>query len=504
MSKRSEINSYLEQEPQFDDFTFSQKATTRQPNGIYKEIKEVVALARRFNDEVIRKYDLDMDRTMQQDYTYLPWDLVRKANEWGFFSMWFPKLFGGKGYSIPTLAHFMEETGSVCLGLSNLICVHYLAVTSMFSSWNLRVVNKLCRMVAEGERTGEPCLLSTAITEPGAGTDVEEVDLVDSANLGCYATRVEGGYKLNGSKVFISSGHVSTFHIVISYVDKGLPSENVVMLPVKTGSPGFRFGRAEHKMGVKICPASELIFEDCFVPDDMVLIHPDDSAKRKQGAKHANAMLLDSVLAASRAGVAAWGTAAARGAYETALDFALSTEVEGKLLVNHEWAQCMLAEMYKNVSLGRLAYEETNYAVGLYGIFKTIQFKPFYYYLKFMPQPILDKLVAPFVDMPVMSWLYKKIHLDWSKEKDYYRTAGWGSLAKFASTDLGMKNCQMALEMMGQTGLRQDRRAEKILRDSKLLQIYEGTNQLNRLNLFKCLVAKGNPKIKVFQKEQED
>ena len=68
---------------------------------------------------------------------------------------------------------------------------------------------------------------------------------------------------------------------------------------------------------------------------------------------------------------------------------------------------------------------------------------------------------------------------------------------------MGKKNSQEELEMMGQAGLRHDQGAEKILRDSKLLQIYEGTNQLNRLNLFNCLIARCVPQAKVFEEEKE-
>ena len=79
------------------------------------------------------------------------------------------------------------------------------------------------------------------------------------------------------------------------------------------------------------------------------------------------------------------------------------------------------------------------------------------------------------------------------------RCSGWSSIAKFFGTDMGLKNSQMALELMGQAGLRHDRGAEKFLRDSKLLQIYEGTNQLNRLNLFNCLIARCVPQARVFE-----
>ncbi|MBU1169943.1 MAG: acyl-CoA/acyl-ACP dehydrogenase [Proteobacteria bacterium] len=501
MISRSEIKSYLSKEPLFDDMTCSLKATTRQPAAMIKETRKIIELARRFNKEVIEPYALELDRTMQKDPDYLPWEFVKKANEWGFFTLWIPKIFGGHGYNIPSLSYFMEETGSACLGLSNLICVHYLAVSTIFASWNLSLISKLCRLVAQGEKTGVPCLLSTAITEPGAGTDVEEVELVDRGKVACSATKVEGGYLINGSKVFISSGHVSQWHMVICYTDLKKPSENMIILAVETGSKGFSFGRVEHKMGVKGCPASELIFDNCFVPDDLVLLSRDHTGKQKRGVKETCGQILDYVLASSRAGVSAWGAGAARGAYETALDFALTTEVNGKTLANHEWAQSMLAEMYKNVCIARLTYIETNYANGMYGLFKTIQMKPLFYYFKYMPMILLDKFAPMILNLASTTWLFRKIQLDWQSDPEFHRTAGWGSLAKFTGTDMGMKNCQMALEIMGQSGLRQDRRAEKILRDSKLLQIFEGTNQLNRLNLFKCLVAKNNPMIKVFEKE---
>ena len=88
--------------------------------------------------------------------------------------------------------------------------------------------------------------------------------------------------------------------------------------------------------------------------------------------------------------------------------------------------------------------------------------------------------------------------MDGQTDDEIHRTSGWGSLAKFSGTDIGIKNCHMALEMMGQAGLRHDGHVEKIFRDAKLLQIYEGTNQLNRLNLFKCLIATDYPQAVVF------
>jgi len=498
MILRSEIKTLLEKEPRFNDITCSLQAISKLPKGLLRETRETVAIARKFNQEVVRPYARELDLKMHEDPEYLPYDFVEKANDWGFYTMWLPRVFGGRGYSASTMAPFSEELASACLGMANLVGVHYLGVASLAATLNTRMMHKIFTDAVNGEKTGQPCLISTAITEPGAGTDVEEVELVDKGNVSCYAEKVKGGYMVNGTKVFISSGHLSTWHILIAYSDLKKPSENTVVLAIKTGMKGFSFGRVEKKMGQKACPASELVFKDCFVPEENVCIdmHQINLSRSKREMTMA---LLDDVLAGSRAGVGAFGTGVARGAFEEAVAFASETEVEGKLLINHEWAQSMLAEMYKNVALARTAYAETNYAICLYGTMKTMMSKPMYTYSRFVPRFWIDKVIAPLLQKPSMTELARKNRFKTITEKDQQLTSGMGSLAKFAGTDAGIKNCQMALEMMGQAGLRHDRRAEKLLRDAKLLQIYEGTNQLNRLNLFKCMIARSIPKANVFE-----
>jgi alkylation response protein AidB-like acyl-CoA dehydrogenase len=435
---------------------------------------------------------------MHENPDFLAWDFVEKANEWGFYTMWIPKIFGGKGYNMPSMSYFVEEIASVCLAMANLIGVHYLGICTLTATGNVRLINRLCREVAAGEKNQSPCLVSLAITEPGAGTDVEEMDLVDKGRVTCLAEKVSGGYTLNGTKVFISNGHLSRWHMVVAYADLDRPSDNTVVLAVKTGTEGFSFGRKERKLGQKGCPASELIFRDCFVPDDLVCLDPLQMKTLKRSPRDTAMQMIDYVVAATRAGVAAFATGAARGAYEAALKFAAETTVAGKRLINHEWVQCWLSEMYKNVALARLTYVETNYANGLYGSFRDLQKKPAYYYYKLMPARLLEKMFSSMMEKQAMTGLFRKRQMDAQTDDEIHRTSGWGSLAKFSATDLGVQNCHMALELMGQAGLRHDRGAEKILRDAKLLQIYGGTNQLNRLNLFKCLIAGDFPGAVVF------
>ncbi len=498
MISRSLRNTLINREPKFDDIACSLTATGKQPKGIIKEAKEVIALARRFNDEVARPLTLKLDRRMYEDPDYLAWDFVREANKWGFYSLFIPKLFGGKGHSISVIGYFIEELGSVCLALANLVNVHYLGYVGALATWNMRLADRISRDVVRGEKTGEPCLVSFAMTEPDAGTDSQNVEFMNTGSLQCQARKVEGGYVVNGAKCFISCGHLSTWHALFAYTDVKKGAENMVVLAVKNGAKGFSFGKKEKKMGQKACPASELVFNECFIPDDQVLLDKRHTARLAKGPRKITEEILAYIWAASRTGVGAFGVGAARGAFEQALQFASKTKIDDRLLINHEWCQSMLAQMYSNVSVGRIAYMEAAYANGLYGIYKMLNTKPMYYLTKYTPRFIIDLFYPPFLKLSLATWLFQKINFDFLADDAMDRTDGWGSLAKAVCTDAGINNCHLALELMGNAGLRHDHGAEKMLRDSKLLQIYEGTNQVNRVNVFKRLVARACPDAEYF------
>ncbi len=492
-------STLLERHPRLEDVMCSLDTVGKMPKGVSGEIRQAVAMARRFNETVAKPYALELDRKMHAAPTYLPWDLVKEINRWGFYTAWIPKIFGGKGWNLGSLIPVVEELCSVCAGIGNLVGVQYFGISILFAGWNLRVIDKVCREVVEGERRGEPCLVSGMVTEPEAGTDSEEVELLSRASVKCQAHRVDGGYVVNGTKVFISNGHVSTWHMLLAYEDLSRPDETMILFAVKNGTKGFSFGRMEKKMGQKGCPASEMVFEDCFIPDENVCINFDQLKGMRRTPKESGMQLIDFVVSLTRPGVGAMGTGVARGAFQEALAFARETVVGGKPLVDHEWAQCLLAEMYANAALARLTYMECNHITGLYGMASLLNIKPLYYYMRAMPTSILDRVMPAANKLGVTTQAFRKIVMDWEKEEDARRASGWASLSKFAATDLGIKNCHLAVELMGQAGIRHDRWAEKFLRDAKLLQIYEGTNQLNRLNLFKCLVALAAPEARVFE-----
>jgi alkylation response protein AidB-like acyl-CoA dehydrogenase len=498
MISRSECKTFLDREPKFDDVMISLRAIAKQPKGINSEVKEIIAIARKFNDEVVRPGCLPLDRKMHEDPDHLAWDYVVEANKRGLYTMFIPKIFGGAGYTLAGIAYFLEELSSACGAVANIVGVHYLGVTMLFSSWNLKVIQRVCKDVAQGQKNGKPCILSLAMTEPDAGTDSQNIEFMDTGSLACHAQKVQGGYKINGNKIFISMGHMSTWHIVHAYTDLNRASDNTVMLAVKTGTPGFSFGKKEKKMGQKACPASELIFKDCLIPAENVCIDREELARLKRPVKETNAQIFAYIWAASRTGVGAFGVGTARAAFEDALGYASKTEIDGQPMVNHEWCQSILAEMYKNVLLSRLAYAEAGYANGLHGMWMIMNLKPMYYLTRYSPAGISKLLISALAQFRFTTDLFRKICFDYQKDEAIDRIDGWGSFAKVVGTDAGITNARLALQIMGPAGVRQDHRAEKVLRDSKLFQIYEGTNQINRLNLFKRMVAKTIPQAQVF------
>jgi acyl-CoA dehydrogenase len=469
------------------------------PKAMIGETKKVIAMARQFNREVVEPRAMELDLQKMEDPDYLPWDLVEEANRRGFFTLFEPKIFGGQGVNLPAMSYFCEELASVCLGIANVVSVHYLGVATLVSTWHIRLMNELMRDAAEGEKIGEPRIMAMAITEPAAGSDICDMELLNKSKAVFRCERVDGGYVLNGMKHFISNGHFATWYLVFAYEDLQRPAETVAVLAVKRGTKGFSLGRQERKMGQKACPASELLFEDCFIPDDYVCFGPEQYKKFKHPPIETNQQMLDYLSSASRAGVAAFGTGVARGAYEEAVRFAKDTVVAGKPLIDHEWAQMILADMYINVTMARTTYIESNYANGRYGMFKLLQAKPIYYMTKYTPKAMLDFMMPPMLNMPLSTWMFRKINFDLWKTEHQDICAGLSAIAKVHGTDLGIRNCQLAMQLVGQAGLRHDGKIEKHLRDAKLLQIYEGTNEINRLGTFKSFVAPGAPGVTMFE-----
>jgi acyl-CoA dehydrogenase len=497
---RKEKLRLLDQGPKIWEAYNSLECQHRMAKGVHKDVKTAIAIARKFNNEVLRPIYLDRDIKCMGDHEFMDWDFLKKAGEWGLYSLFIPKIYGGRGLDFLGLYPFIEEIASVCSGLGHIIFVHYLGLATIFPSFNSKILNKILRDVAKSEKEGTPRLIDLVITEPDAGTDVQEPLLLDKARVGTIATKVDGGYMINGRKIFISNGHLSYWHVVMCCEDKKNQAESFVQCVIPNGAKGFSFGTHEKKMGHLASTASELIFEDCFVPDKwMSIVAQDKSIKNSvKGSRWTVHAAIDYVVSSSRAGVGAIGTGIARGAYEIALEYARTKKVAGDYLINHQWAQIILTDMYRNVNIARTTYMESAYTDMMSGLFKLLAKKPIYYFLKYVPRWYFSLLML-FMNHRLVTYVFRKYYYDWYTENERDASSGWASIAKYTCTDIGILNSSLALDLMGSDGLRHDQGAEKCYRDVRLTQIYESTNQVNQMNLFCCLVGNHKPEVEFFK-----
>lgn len=224
-------------------------------------------------------------------------------------------------------------------------------------------------------------------------------------------------YILNGTKQWITNGGEADIYTIIAITDKSKGPRGASAFIVEKGMPGFSFGKKEHKMGIRASSTRELIFDNCRVPKDNIL--------GKEGMGFIVAM---KTLDQSRTGVGAQGVGVAQGAFEEAVKFARQRYQFGHPVISFQAVQHILADMAIQIEAARaLVYS-----------------------------------VARYIDSGA-----KNI----SKES---------AMAKTFATDVAMRVTVDAVQVMGGSGYMKEYPVEKMMRDAKILQIYEGTNQIQR------------------------
>jgi len=230
--------------------------------------------------------------------------------------------------------------------------------------------------------------------------------------------RLEGNeYILNGTKQWITNGGEAEIYTIIAITDRSKGPRGASAFVVEKGTPGFTFGKKENKMGIRASATTELIFDNCRVPKENLI--------GKDGAGFLVAM---KTLDSSRTGVGAQGVGVAQGAYEEAVKFARKRVQFGHPVISFQAIQHMLADMATSIEAARS----------------------------------LIYAVARFIDSGAK---------DVSKES---------AMSKLFATDVAMKVTTDALQVTGGTGYMKEYPLEKMMRDAKILQIYEGTNQIQR------------------------
>ncbi len=239
----------------------------------------------------------------------------------------------------------------------------------------------------------------------------------DAGGIQTTATREGDYYVLNGIKQWITNAGEADIYTVIALTDRTKGARGASAFIVEKGMEGFSFGKKENKMGIRASVTKELIFENCRVPKENLL-----------GREGMGFIVAMKTLDQSRIGVGAQGVGVAQGAFEEALKFAKQRVQFGKPVISFQAVQHMLADMATQIEAARaLVYS-----------------------------------VARYID---------------SGAKNISKAS---AMAKVFATDVAMKVTTDAVQVMGGAGYMKEYPVEKMMRDAKILQIYEGTNQIQR------------------------
>ncbi|MFH1137449.1 MAG: acyl-CoA dehydrogenase [Pseudomonadota bacterium] len=452
--------------------------------------RQDVGFMRDFARTHLRPLVLRTDLAIQENPSRLASEMLDLAVRHRLLSRMAPRFLGGESSGVLwSLNPCAEESAAVEPAFqTGVLGGHGLGLAALLFTYNFRALDWVVEKSLAGEASGRPFLIDMAITEPGAGTDVEENELLPHARLMTSAKNASHGAILNGRKCFITGAHLASCHLVAAPFDLRDPAGTMSIFLVPGDSKGFSLGRLENKMGHKAGPAGELIFDDCFVPEENIVLDARAIPSDRRD------WLVEMVLGLTRIVVGAVGTGVARGAFEIALSFAKNAGWKGRTIISRQWAQEVLTDMLMEVYKARAVYLEATQVL----------------LTKFIPGETPRLLNNHWAARVYRHRWSRKIRysrglrrlLMWKESRrplaERQRLRFYSSLAKVAGSDAGLENCHRALELMGRVGLRHEAGAEKLFRDAKLIQIFEGTNQLNRLNMFKNFIARDIPGLETF------
>jgi alkylation response protein AidB-like acyl-CoA dehydrogenase len=251
-----------------------------------------------------------------------------------------------------------------------------------------------------------------------------------AGSMRCRAEKRGDSYVLNGSKIWITQGGVADVISVFAVTDPAKGANGISAFVVEKDFPGFKVGKLEKKMGIRGSPTVELIFEDCIVPAENLL--------GPEGTGFKTAM---KVLDKSRPGIAAQAVGIAQGALDYATQYAQERMAFGKPIGQQQGIQFMLADMKVEVEAARLLLYEA-----------------------------ARKCDTSAPDLSL-----------------------WASLAKLKGGDVAMKVTVDAVQILGGFGYSVEYPVERMMRDAKITQIYEGTQQIQRVVIARAMLGKWTP-----------
>ncbi len=341
-----------------------------------------------------------------------PAESVKKAAEIGLFGAGFPEEYGGSGGGAIEQVIIVEEIARVCASTSVILIVsNELTSHPIYVFGSEEQKQRFLIPLTRGEKLG-----AFGLTEASAGSDV--------ASMQTTATQRDGGYILNGNKLFITNGAEADILVVFATVDKSLGYRGVTGFIVEKDTPGFSVGKHERKLGIRASSTSELIFEDCFVPE-----------ANRLGDEGRGFRIALGTIDASRIGIAAQAVGIAQGAFEKALAYAQERQQFGQPIADFQAIQWMLADMATQIDAARL--------------------------LTYRAACLKDNV------------------LSFVKES---------SMAKVFAAEAAMFVTSKAIQIHGGYGYTKDYPLERYFRDAKITEIYEGTSEMQRMTIARQLL----------------
>jgi butyryl-CoA dehydrogenase len=379
--------------------------------GLTAEERLLRETAREFAQREIAPSAIERDEQERFDRS-----IFGRMGELGLTGAPLPESIGGGGFSYLGWALVMEEIGAADMASAVTLSVHLLSQFPVLNFGTDEQIERWLAPMVTGEALGAFCL-----TEPSGGSD--------AAALRTRAEKVDGGYRLTGTKIWISNAPEADRYLVFATVDPSKGSKGITAFLVEKGMPGFRFGAHERKMGIRACPAAELIFDGAEVPAANLL--------GEEGRGYRIAL---SSLAEGRISIGAACVGVARSALEQSAAYLHQRKAFGVPLSEQQGLRFTLAEMARDVAAARALVHEA------------------------------------------------------ARAKDRGEPIGeLSSLAKWTASDTAMKVATDAVQLFGGSGYSRETGIERLMRDAKGAQIYEGTNQIHRLIVADAVLDRAKP-----------
>jgi alkylation response protein AidB-like acyl-CoA dehydrogenase len=380
------------------------------------EQKQLRRTVREFADAEILPHVMEWDEVSK-----FPSEIIPKLAEMGFLGVIFPEKYGGAGMGYVEYAIIIEELSRVDGSIGIIVAAHNsLCTNHIYKFGTEEQTKKYVTPLAQGRKLG-----CWSLTEPEAGSD--------AGGTRTTAVRKDGGWLLNGSKTFTTNGHYADVCIGMAVTDASKKSHGISAFIIEKGTPGFRPGKKESKLGLRASDTSEVVFTDCKVPAENLL--------GKEGEGFVNSL---QILDGGRISIAALGLGMAQGAYECSVKYAKQRKQFGKPIADFQAIQFKLADMATQIEAARL--------------------------LTYQAAWLADSAIAA--------------------GSDDLRITRESSMAKLYAGEVAVRVANEAVQIHGGYGFTKDYPAEKYYRDVKLCTIGEGTSEIQRLVIARQILGK--------------